>query len=147
MTTETDEFLAAVLPGYVAAETAIHNGDPNPRKALWSRTEPLTLFGAAVTGRGWGELEATFDWLGRSFSDCTSYENELVAAGASGDLAYHVAIERSAASIDGTPRAYELRVTTVFRREDGAWRIVHRHGDPYAADRTLARAVAGELHP
>jgi ketosteroid isomerase-like protein len=24
---------------------------------------------------------------------------------------------------------YMLRVTTVFRREDGEWRVAHRHGD------------------
>lgn len=145
--TETEDFLAAVLPDYVAAETAIHNGDPAPRKALWSRTEPLTLFGAAVSGRGWQELAATFDWLGRSFSECTSYENELIAAGASGDLAYHVAIERSSVSMNRTPRTYALRVTTIFRREDGQWRIVHRHGDPNVADRTLESALAGESQP
>ena len=34
MTTETDDFLAAVLPAYVEGERAIHNGDPAPRKAL-----------------------------------------------------------------------------------------------------------------
>jgi hypothetical protein len=28
------------------------------------------------------------------------------------------------------PEAYDLRVTTVFRREDGNWKIVHRHADP-----------------
>jgi ketosteroid isomerase-like protein len=32
-----------------------------------------------------------------------------------------------------------LRVTTVFRREDGDWKIVHRHGDP------LASASAAEI--
>jgi ketosteroid isomerase-like protein len=138
---ETDDFLAAVLPAYVEAEAAIHRGDPEPRKALWSRQDPLTLFGAAVTRTGWDDLSATFDWLGDSFSDCTSYENELVAAGASGDLAYHVAIERSSVSMDGVPKSYALRVTTVFRRENGEWRIVHRHGDPYDGDKPLDRGV------
>ena len=141
--TETDEFVATVLPGYLAAERALHEGDPEPRKALWSRTDPLTLFGAAVTGRGWDALSATFDWLGKSFSDCRSYENEVIAVEASGDLAYLVSIERSAVSIDGNPRTYALRVTTIFRREDGQWRVVHRHGDPHTADQTLESAIAG----
>jgi len=139
--TETEEFVATVLPAYVKAERAIHDGDPEPRKALWSRTDPVTLFGAAVTRTGWADLCATFDWLGASFSDCTSYENELVAASASGDLAYHVAIEHSTVSIDGTAKDYKLRVTTIFRRENGEWRIVHRHGDPYDGDRDLEHGV------
>jgi ketosteroid isomerase-like protein len=29
-----------------------------------------------------------------------------------------------------TPAAYALRVTTIFRRENGEWKVVHRHGDP-----------------
>lgn len=140
---ETEEFLAAVLPSYVAAETAIHNGDVELRLAMWSRTEPLTLFGAAVSGCGWARLDETFAMLGESFSDCTSYVNQVIAAEASGDLAYLVAIEHTGASINGTPRTYELRATTVFRREGGEWKIVHRHGDPHVGDQPLERAVAG----
>ena len=35
------------------------------------------------------------------------------------------------ASVGGAPaQAYELRVTTLFRREAGEWRIFHRHADP-----------------
>jgi ketosteroid isomerase-like protein len=54
----------------------------------------------------------------------------VIAAGASGDLAYLVAFEHTTASVNGAPpEPYTLRVTTVFRREDGEWRIVHRYGD------------------
>ena len=61
--------------------------------------------------------------LGASFSNCTAYENEVLAAGASGDLAYTVAFEHTIVSINGaTPQPYILRVTTVFRREHGDWK-------------------------
>ena len=30
---------------------------------------------------------------------------------------------------DGAEATYTLRVTHIYRREDGCWRIVHRHGD------------------
>jgi ketosteroid isomerase-like protein len=128
---ETEEFLASMLPHLTAADTALHNGDVAPRKALWSTTEPVTLFGAAMMTTGWPSIEATFDRLATRFSDCTSFGIEVVAAGASGDLAYLVAFEHTTASIGGDPPApYSLRVTTIFRREAGAWKVVHRHADP-----------------
>ena len=128
---ETEDFLASVLPRLTAADTALHNGDAAPRKALWSTTDPVTLFGAAMMTTGWPEIEATFDWLATRFSDCSSFDIEVVAADASGDLAYLVAFEHTTASIGGDPPApYALRVTTIFRREAGAWKVVHRHADP-----------------
>ncbi len=44
-----------------------------------------------------------FRWLASRFSTCTAYRFELVAAGVSGDLAYTVGYEHTAASMDGTP--------------------------------------------
>ena len=127
---ETEKFLAATMPRLTEAEIAIHNGDAGPRIAMWSRNEPVTLFGAAVTRTGWAEARRTFERLGSLFSDCTRYEIEVVTAGASGDLAYLVAFEHITASVNGAPpESYTLRVTTVFRREDGEWRVAHRHGD------------------
>jgi ketosteroid isomerase-like protein len=112
----------------------------------------VTLFGAAMMTTGWPQIEATFDWLAATFSDCTSFEIEVVAAGVSGDLAYLVAVEHTTASIGGAPPTpYSLRVTTIYRREAGAWKIVHRHADPLpdgasARDRlsALRSADAGE---
>jgi ketosteroid isomerase-like protein len=131
MGAEVDDFLAAIMPRLNQAEIALHNGDAAPRIAMWSRNDPVTLFGAASSGVGWAEIGPLFERLGSSFSNCTSYQNQVVAAGASGDLAYIVALEHTTASIKGAPpQPYVLRVTTVFRREDGEWKVVHRHGDP-----------------
>jgi hypothetical protein len=50
---------------------------------------------------------------------------------ASGDLARTVAFKHATASVNGAPpQPYILRVTTVFRREHGDWKIVHRHAGP-----------------
>jgi ketosteroid isomerase-like protein len=130
---ETDDFLTEMTGPISEAETALHDGDPARRIAMWSRTEPLTLFGAGMSGRGWVEIAPIFDLLGEQFSHCTSYENEIVAAEAIGDLAYTVALEHTSTSINGEPTEYVLRATTVFRREDGVWKVVHRHGDALPA--------------
>jgi ketosteroid isomerase-like protein len=137
---EVEEFLTAIRPRLTEAEVNLHNGDATQRIAMWSRNDPVTLFGAATSARGWSEIGPVFDWLATTFANCTSYENEIVAAGASGDLAYIVAVEHTTASINGAEaRPYKLRATTIFRREDGEWRVVHRHGDP------LTNETAGTL--
>jgi ketosteroid isomerase-like protein len=142
--TETEQFLATMGPRITDAEIALHNGDSEPRSAMWSSAEPLTLFGAAISGRGWGEIGPIFDTLGQQFSGCLSYQNQIVAAEASGDLAYTVALEHTTASVNGAePRPYVLRVTTIFRREDGEWKVVHRHANA-AAD---PGEVVGRLAP
>lgn len=127
--TETEAFLADILPRQRVAEQAIHNGDAGPRVAMWSREDPLTLFGAKLTATGWAEIEPVFAEVASWFSDSLSFEWEVIAAGASGDLAYTVGYERNRVSVNGEPTAYTLRVTHVYRREDGQWRVVHRHGD------------------
>jgi ketosteroid isomerase-like protein len=63
------------------------------------------------------------------FSDCTSYAHDIIAADVDGDMAYTVGYEHTRASIDGEPRQYALRVTQVYRREDGEWKVAHRHAD------------------
>jgi ketosteroid isomerase-like protein len=129
MSTETEEFLANMLPRQRAAEQAIHNGDVEPRLALWSRQDPVTVYGAKVSGSGWAELEQMFRAVASWFTDSIAYEFEIVAAGASGDMAYTVGYEHNNVSVEGEPTTYTLRVTHVYRREEGQWRIVHRHAD------------------
>jgi ketosteroid isomerase-like protein len=146
---QTETFLASVLPRLTEADTALHNGDAGPRKAVWSHNDPVTLFGAARSASGWGELRQVFDWLESQFSNGT-FEYEVLAAGASGDLGYIVGIEHTSASVGGADaEVYELRVTTICRRENGEWKVVHRHADPTpdsdAARRGVSQLVVGGL--
>jgi ketosteroid isomerase-like protein len=128
---ETEDFLKSVLPRLTEADTEFHKGDARPRIAIWSRNDPVTLFGALLTKSGWREIEPAFGFLASRFSNFESFEYEVTAAGASGDLAYLVGLEHTIVSIGGAPpEAYALRVTTIFRRENGEWKVAHRHGDP-----------------
>ena len=48
----------------------------------------------------------------------------------SGDLGYTVGFERSRVSFEGgPPRDMVVRVTHIYRRIDGDWKVVHRHAD------------------
>jgi ketosteroid isomerase-like protein len=125
-----------------ASWTPQRNGDAGPRSARWSHDDPVTLFGAEVNRTGWSGPRPTFDWLATRFAECTSLEYEIVAAGASGDLAYLVAIERISASANGDPTSYALPATTIFRREEGVWRAVHRPRRPLPRGLGDLRALA-----
>lgn len=143
MATEVEDFLAAMLPKQLEAERAIHTGDVEPRLALWSRQDPVTVLGARRSASGWADLEPLFRTVASWFSDSRDYRFELVAAGASGDLAYTVGYEHNQVRVDGEARTYTLRATHIYRREDGEWRIVHRHADvPPAEDQPLGVAAS-----
>lgn len=126
---DRDDFLTWVRTDLYAAELALHNGDTGPRRALWSRNEPVSVLGAWQNAFGQQEIDDLFQALGESFSDCTSYAFELQSYDVVGDAAYTAGLEHTSASVNGQPRTYTLRATQVYRREGGAWRVAHRHGD------------------
>ncbi len=126
---EVDDFLDSVLPVLRAAEIALHEGDARPRQELWSRKEPVSLFGAERDTMGREQVDQIFEWVASRFAACQSLQYDVLAAGASGDLGYIVAYEHITATVAGEPTSYSLRATTVFRREAGRWMVAHRHGD------------------
>ena len=127
--TDRDAFLAWVRSALYDAEVALHNGDAAPRRAIWSRNEPVSIMGALRNAYGLQEVEQAFSLLETSFSDCTSHEFELQAYDVVGDVAYTAGLEHTSASMGGTPRSYTLRATQVYRREGGEWKVAHRHAD------------------
>lgn len=133
---ELQEFLDTFVPRQQEADHALHNGDPGPRMELWSHEDPVTVLGAlGMTASGWQEVSETFRWVAARFSNCESFRLEVIAAGVSGDLAYTVGYEHSLVSVEGGPVSpNRLRVTHAYRRENGEWKIAHRHGDPLAAE-------------
>ena len=136
---ELDEFLTPTLASQLEAEQALINGDPEPRLAITSIQDPVTVFGAKVPlKRGWDEVSEILRWLASRWSNCTEYRFDVVAAGVSGDLAYIVGFEHIANAVVGVPiEPYTLRVTHIFRREQGEWKIAHRHADYVPVDQTF----------
>ena len=132
------------LEEYHRAGLEITNGNPSVYKALYSHQDDVTLanpFGPPA--RGWTEVDATLDRAAAHYRDGEIVGFDRVSAVFTPDLAYVVEIERYRARVGGaaelTPVA--IRVTTVFRREAGAWRVTHRHADPITTSRPAASVV------
>ncbi len=138
---ELDDFRSGILSRQAEAEKEILLGDPEPRMKLWTRRDPVTVFGAAGPNRsGWDEVSRIFRWVASRFSDVTEFSYDIEVADVSEGMGYTVGYERFTESIDG--RAVEqhtLRVTHVYRREEGEWKIVHRHADNLPPDQSSSR--------
>jgi ketosteroid isomerase-like protein len=143
--TDRDAFLAWTQSRLREAEVALHNGDPGPRLAIWSTREPVSVLGAARSAFGQEEVRDLFGSLGDTFSNCTSHSYEIVAADVVGEMAHTAGYERTQASINGEAHDYVLRVTQVYRREDGEWKVVHRHADAALDSEHAASEVRGAL--
>jgi ketosteroid isomerase-like protein len=126
---DRDDFIAWAKSRLKDAEIALHNGDVAPRRAIWSRNDPVTVLGAWKSATGQREVSDLFGQIEATFSNCTSYSFEIIAADVIGDMAYTAGYEHTQASINGEPRTYSLRATQVYRREDGEWKVAHRHAD------------------
>jgi ketosteroid isomerase-like protein len=127
--------LAQVVQLYHSALDAFGRGDPEPAKSLFSRRDDVTLanpFGPTV--RGWQAVARALDYAAAQFREGDPTEVTTVAEYLTANLATIVAVERWRAKVAGRagPTSFELRVTSTFRREDGAWKLVHRHADPIA---------------
>jgi len=92
-------------------------------------------FGPPV--RGWSEVSATLDRAAGNYRDGEVVGFENVSTVITPDLAYTVEVESYRARVRGAEELapVSVRVTITFRREDGVWKVVHRHADPITAQR------------
>lgn len=114
-----------------AEEALVTDADAGPRMMLWSRRDPVTLFGArGMSESGWDKLAEIFQWVASRFSDVSGFRYEVEVVEVNGDMAYVLGYERFNGSIGGRPvEPVVVRVTHIYRRENGEWKIAHRHAD------------------
>jgi ketosteroid isomerase-like protein len=128
------------------ATDALLRGDAEPKKRMFSRQEDVSLanpLGPPV--RGWSRIEPTLDGLASQVREGKPQRFERMSAYATEDLAYVLEIEQCPGiKIGGSEesRPFSLRATTVWRRENEGWKILHRHADPITARRPLESVFA-----
>jgi ketosteroid isomerase-like protein len=134
----------AVVEHYHLALGEFVKGNPEPNKMLFSHREDVTLanpLGPPV--RGWEQVAATMERAASQVREGEIVAFENVARYVTPELAYLVWVERTRAKLGGRQEIvpFALRVTTIFRPEDGTWKVVHRHADPITTARPVESVI------
>lgn len=131
MTTE-DEVRNASKQFY-AGLNRMANGAGGAMADIWSRSATVTAM-HPIGGRdvGWNAVRVSFDNVAQLASGGkVDLKDPLIRV--AGDMAYEVGIEQGQVTLAGQPVAIEHRVTNIYQREAGAWKLVHHHTDTSAA--------------
>lgn len=126
------------------ANAALMRGDAGQYCRLVRLADDFTLmspFGGTPT-RGSDYTPERIEAMGRFFRNGT-LRQEVVQAWGSADMVVLAIIERAHVEVGGLPaQDWALRVTLVYRREGGEWRLAHRHADPLVKGISLEQAAA-----
>jgi ketosteroid isomerase-like protein len=122
-----------LIEKYRLATAEFIRGNPESYKMLFSHREDVTLANPFFPPvRGWDSVAETLERTAARLRDGEFLGSEIIAKYVTPELAYVVQLARERAKVGGSEvvSPINLRNTMILRPEDGAWKIVHLHGDP-----------------
>lgn len=127
MSTESDVRKAS--DQFYAALNRMIKGDAGSLSEIWAHGATVTTM-HPIGGRQVGRdkvLESFQQVAGIASAGQVKLEDQIIQA--TDDLAYELGVERGQATFAGQQVTLDHRVTNVYRREAGSWKIVHHHTD------------------
>src|SRR3972149_5088991 len=120
-----------------AAVNRMVNEDPGPLAHIWSHSAAVTTM-HPIGGRevGWDKVRQAWEQVPQLASEGQVKLGDQIIQLA-GDVAYELGVEHGQAKFAGQQVTIEHRVTKIYRRESGAWKIVHHHTDVSPAMRDV----------
>jgi ketosteroid isomerase-like protein len=114
---------------FYAALTRMAKGDAGSLSDIWSHGAAVTAM-HPIGGRqvGWDKVRESFQQVAQIASEGQVRLDEQIIQ-VTGDLAYELGVERGQATFAGQKVTLDHRVTNVYRREAGGWKMVHHHTD------------------
>ena len=105
------------------------NGDAAALAGIWSHSASVTTM-HPIGGRqvGWGQVRDSWEQVARLATEgAVTLGDQMIEL--AGDMAYELGSERGQFTLAGEKISVENRVTNIYRREAGQWKIVHHHTD------------------
>ena len=125
----TEDEVRKASEQFYAAVNRMVNEDAGPLAHIWSHSAAVTTM-HPIGGRevGWDKGRDAWEQVAKLASDGqVKLGDQLIQV--VGDMAYELGTEQGQAKLGGQQVSIEHRVTNIYRRESGAWKIVHHHTD------------------
>ncbi len=105
------------------------NGKTGTFANIWSQDPDVTSM-HPIEGRqiGWEAVRDSFDQFAQIASRGTIVlRDQVIRVG--GDIAYELGVEQGTVMLGGERADFEHRVTNIYKRDAGGWKMVHHHSD------------------
>ena len=138
-----DQIITDLVRRSADANAALMRGDIDAYRSMIALTEDFTLFSpfGGTPTRARDMTDESWARMGRFFRN-GHLTQDLVQAYGSGDMVVLAIIEHGHGEVGGLPaQEWPLRVTLVYRRDGGEWRLAHRHADPLVNGISLKEAA------
>jgi ketosteroid isomerase-like protein len=125
----TQDEIRSASDRFYAALNGLAAGDANQFSDVWSHGEGVTTM-HPIGGEqvGWSDVRQSFEQVaGLASGGHVELADRRIYAGE--DLAYELGYERGQMTIAGESVSIDHRVTNIYRREGGQWKMVHHHAD------------------
>jgi ketosteroid isomerase-like protein len=118
---------------FYAALNSWLGDDAGPMSAVWAHsTDVTTMHPIGEREVGWEQVWSSWEQAATVISaGQVRLNDQLIRVGT--DLAYELGIEEGEAMVAGERVQFKQRVTNIYRREGGEWKIVHHHSDSSSA--------------
>jgi ketosteroid isomerase-like protein len=126
----TEDEVRTASAQFYAALNRMMDGDVAALADIWSHGAAVTTM-HPIGGRqvGWDEVRGSFEQVAGLASGGHAELRDQSISIVGDDVAYEVGVEHAQATLAGEQVSSEHRVTNIYRREAGGWKIVHHHTD------------------
>ena len=114
---------------YSGLNRMANGGDTSLIKEAWAQDENVTaMHPIGVRDVGWKAVIKSFDQVSELASDGkVGLNDQLIRV--VGDVAYELGTEYGEFKVAGQKCIIEQRVTNIYQKQGGTWKMIHHHAD------------------